>query len=801
MVRGQVEPGTATRAPDSQDSQQTLERGVSTFVRTRFSPALLILLSLGLAGATLVFVIAERTLLPGGLFRDAGALELMEEDRRFGARIPPRTEVFREWQGSLQSFEAMTGVVLVESSVRGAGSSLSVANALVTPGFFELFGLVPTAGGLFGEGDFTPGASAVILSESLARAVLGGVQSAVGQSLVLDGRSLTVVGILPDGFGAVVSPELEIGVVSPLDLSRQELVQVFARRATGVSLARARAELDAWSKAQSAQLTDAGNIRWVLLSPLERLDSTTRRLLQAAVLTGLVLLLVTAANVAHLLAASARAQSKETATRWALGASRGRLFGWKAKQLVGLALAATILTVALSHLLLLAVSHRLPENLRFLAGMRVGVSALAFALAASVLSTLPWILAPLGLRGEGGLRRALAADPKFEQPAPFGRALSSLQIVSIAAGSFVLSVLTFLLGRTTLALGAADLGFEMDGLTAVSVTLPDWKYDDVAKRTAYFAAVAERLSTFPRVRSYAFATSIPPQAGVIFGEITGEDGKALAAVGVGQVSVGSGYFSTLRQPILFGRELSEEQVKAGAPVVVISRSLAAVLAQPPEAAVGQTIRFGNDAREVVGVAADLEIPTPLRAFGHQTYWPLSRYRPTMSVLVRGPSDVSPSLRRMVESLDPDVVVKAEPTREAFAKSVASTRFLAVAVSLLTLMTLGLAFFGVYAVLTRFATQQRGQIAVRMAVGATPAQVRAWVVRRGLLRALAGVGIGLFVSYPASRLVAHHLYGIEHDSLAARLVSIVLLLAGVFAASYVPAARASSIDPGAILKGT
>lgn len=769
------------------------------------SLAILLSLQIGIAGATVVFKVLDHTVLSGGMFGATRVVELMLENRRLGYQIPPSPATLRDWQGTLRCCDAVSGFILTNSFLSSASGARKVATALVGPGFFDTTELAPVAGRAFVSSDFERKEPVVLIGLGLAHTLFGKAQDALGGSLIVEGVRLSIVGVLPGGFELErsIGPGEPIQIVRPFDLTQEESVQVIARLQEGVSLEQARAELEAWSKAQPAHVTDSGNIHWIVLSSLDRLDSASRRILKASALGGLLLILVTATNVGHLLAAQGESERKHVAVRWALGADRRLLLGWKIKRVLILSLPAGVGAALLAEVSLRVLSAVFPESLRFLTGVRIDLGALLFAIAGSFLSILALGVLPAVLHSSANLASALMEDPRFGRPSAFGRALGNLHIVSVVAASFVLMVLAYLAVGTILTLNRLDFGFTTDNLKAINIDLPEWRYADPGRRTDFFMRLSSRLAGSPGVKSFAFATSVPPESGVFLGKVDlgGEDGIVAAPNTIGLTSVGPRYFQTLEQELLAGRDFKEEDTRAEASAVVISHSFAKLISQDPKLVLGKRIRFGEESREVIGVTRDLNAPTFLRIYPVRAYFPLTRYRNALSVLVRATAGAEPALRRAVLELDPDVAVETRPARSYFARSLATARFLMTFFLLLSIVVGFLALLGVYGVLSRFVAQRRREIALRMALGATRSKVCEWTALQAVSKVLAGVGVGLLLSYPVAQLLATQLYGVQPFSILARVTAALLLLVTTFIATMKPAVRASRIEPSEILRQT
>jgi len=769
----------------------------------RYSLAIVVTLALGIAGATTVFAVLDRAREVYRLFPGEEGVQWMAEDRRLGFRIPPTTEDFANWQGTLDCCEALTPVVVTDGTLWRADGARSVRLAEVGPAFLQLVDRGLESGRGFETENLADNAGTVLLRQGLAHHEFGEAREALGEKVTLDGRPRTVIGVFSDDLATAISPGERLDALLPIDLTQHERVQVLGRLRKGVTRDQARAELVTWASTRPAMTAGEGELGWVLLAAAEQMDTRTLRLLQVATLGGLLLILVTGANVTHLLAARDEVERRQYATCWALGASRWHLLRGQLSQALGQTLVAGLAAALLANFALTLATHRpLPENLRFLVGVRVGAAAVLFALALSFLTMLIFGTLPTIARRPPRLMEDLKADPRFGRPPLWSRAFGPFHIGTMVGASTVLAVAAWLVGGTVLRLGQVDLGFEMDRLTAIEVRLPTWKYEHPASREAFFAVLVERLSGVPGVTSLALTTQAPPRSGVFFGSFGLPEHTRVggAKSPIGLVWVGPGYFRTLRQRLVAGRELTPDDLRADAPVLVLSEAAAKSLGREPAALLGERVQFGDELREVVGVVVDLDTPGPLAtAAPFQVYLPLIRYRPTLTLMARTRDDRTPDFRQITAELDPDVVVEARPIQAILREGIGEVRFLMVFLLCLTALALGLAIAGAYAVLSHFVERQRAQVGLRMALGASREQIRAWLLRRGLSQALAGVAVGWLVSYPASGLLADHLFRVEAWSTFARLAPTACLLGAIALAILLPAFRASRTEPDVILR--
>ncbi len=758
-------------------------------------------LAIGLAATAGALSVLEQLWRRHGLGED-GLVWVMAEDLKLGVRTSPSTRMVQEWKRGLRCCR-VDGFAVSESSLRSGAGSRTVRMAFVGDGLFKVLDSEAVVGRSLEAAAPADRRVSVMVSRELAHREFGDERKALGRAVMVDGRPLTIIGVFSRQLTDLLSPGTPIGAVRSLEYGEHDAVQALGRLRSGVSLSRAKAEIEAWTSVDAGSESESqSGLRWTLLSAWEVMDPTTLRIFRIAVIGALVVIIVTGSTIAHLVGAQVKSRAREFAIRSALGAGRWKLFGHSLGQALFSTLLAAIGAAALAGAGLNAMTVILPEDIRFLSGVGVDAKALGAACCAGFLIVLlPGVSASL-FRSSANLSLALRNDPRFGTRSARGATVANLHIVTMAASSFVVAVATYLVIETAFALGRTDLGFEVDGLQAVEVKLPAAEHPSQQARAAFFTTFLERMSSLPGVESVAAATSAPPESGVFFGEIAlGTGGRdAVEPSAVGRVGVGPGYFRTLRQQVLAGREFSEADARSQM-TVVISAAAARHLGARLHDAIGQRIRLGDETREVIGVVENVRTPGLAQSLGGLlVYWPLDDYRDSMTILARVDEALEPAFRRAALNLDRNVIVEPAPMRELLARSLAELHFLTRLFALIALLAVALAVGGVYAVLNNLVVEQRGQIALRLAIGATREQVRRWVLWKGESRALVGLVVGTVLSYPFCRLFASQLYGVESGSIEARLAAAVLILAATAGGALVPAVRTSRLDPHEVLKG-
>lgn len=757
-------------------------------------------LGIGIAGLTGVYSVLSRILEVYGLAGERRVVRVMADHKRFGFRTSPSTSALLEWMRELRSFERLAGFAITDAGIRSDEGALSCRMVLVSEGFLDLLEAEPTAGRTFEHGEHRNVAPVVMISESLSRIRFGG--DALGESLIVDGRPLTVVGVFPDELEDSISPGEQIDALRPIEYSQHKSVQVLGRLQRGVSLPHAQAELNAWASNRGDPDSEADASSWVLLRSSSLIDSQTLYLLKASIVGGVLLLLVTGTNVAHLVTAQMGSQRRAVSTRWALGANRWHLFVHLGKQ----ALLVTILACGVASVLTAAglaiLTRTVPAHWSFLKKINLDSGAILVSVLAPALILLVCGIFPSLWRSGGVFVRDLRAGGTLGKRSPLGRTFGHLHIVTLVGSAFLLTVGASIVIATIFKFGRSDLGFQVDNLHVVTIELPAWKYRDNVSRAAYVEELQKQVSALPEVVAVVASTHEPSSSGVFLGETKFDTGSDQARISgaVGLASVGRDYFQTVRQRILSGRTFTSEDFETSVPRVVISESTSRLFGHEPDAAIGGSIWFGSDRREVIGVVADVRTPGLAQSLAKlQVYWPLVRHRKTMRLVVRVERETDKILHKTVRGMDPDVILEETTMKSLIAESLSEVQLLRVGFSLMAVIAILLAIFGVYGVLSSFTAQQRGQIALRMAMGARRWEVIRWVVLKGLSRSLAGIAIGLVASFPLSWLLRAQLLGVEPDNMEARVVGTLLLLTVTGFASWLPAVRASRVAPSEILK--
>jgi putative ABC transport system permease protein len=785
-----------------------------------FTLATILTLALGIGANTAIFTVTSALLLRPFPYRDPEQLvSIVDKDQTADRGINLlRYELVRDANKSFQSVAVWANDNL---NLTGVGDPVQIPIARVTPNFFAMLGVQPSLGRAFTEDEGRPeGRPVVILSDSLWRTRFHSDPNIIGQTLTLDSMPQTIVGVLPAneqfpfvGEAEVWTPRyFEFSLMTPQRL-RQGVgyLSMIARLRPGVTQQQANAELALLNqryREQNASAPDADPAIVMSAGSLRNLvvgDLRGKVLILSAAVA--VVLLIACANVASLLLSRALARAREIAVRTALGASRSTLVLQLLTESVMLALIAGIIGVGISwaatRALVVWGASQLPEGVPIGIDLRVLVFSLAISLAAGILfGTVPALQL-----ARSNPNTALRDESRGVSIGHARAHLKNALVVGQVALSLLLFISAGLLLRSFMRLLNTDPGFDTENVLTMNVSLPTVKYAKPEQQIAFFDELLRRVSTLPGVRSAATSAALP----LAWVRVTPVLPEGQREVPLGQrpfvdiEAISPQWFRTLRVPLRTGREFTDAD-NADAPKVVIANESFARQYWPNENPVGKHVVVGRwpAPAEVVGVATNvknkgLEEDTQPQLYLSFPQLPWGK----MNLIVRTavpPSTMISSIRAQIASIDPDQpVMKIQTVDELMDNSRSQPRFTMYLLAGFSAAALALAVIGIYGVLSYSVAQRRQEFGIRLALGAERDHILRLVVRQGTLLALTGIVIGLIASLALTRLMASLLYHVgTHDGLTFALTSAVLLIIAV-AASYIPARRATKVNPIEALK--
>jgi putative ABC transport system permease protein len=785
-----------------------------------FALAAVLTLGLGIGANTTLFSIVDAVVLrPLPYPRPAELLAV--QTRRVQAGNPGGAAAsapdYLDWGRQSHAFRALGAASSEAVVLSGRGEPERLAGERVSPSFFAALGVRAALGRTFTPQEDRPGSGVVVLSHGLWKRRFGGDPRILGRSLRLDGQPTLVVGVMPAGFGTL-EEESELWVPmaftkDDLDSRGSHFLTVVGRLAPGVSSAQAQAEMTAIAArlAHEHPIEDAGFT--VEVRPLHEVVTGGVRPL-FLVLLGAVsfVLLIACANVANLLLARAATRQRELAVRAALGASRRRLMGEMLADGLPLALAGGLVGVLLALWGTDLAVAAIPAGLPRAGQIRVDGMALGFTLALSLLTGLAISLVPAFQTGRGQLNDALKDGGRSASGGTGRHATRSLLVVlelTLAAALLIGAGLTL---KSFARLMQVDPGFRPAGLVAGRVGLADARYPTNAQQAAFLDAVLGRLRATPGVREAAAVSPLPLGGSrhtlslAILGRPPLPPGVRLSA---NWRTVSPGYFHTMGIPLLAGRELGDRDREGAPGVLVINRTMAA-RHFPGENPIGKRIRIGyNDLEcEIVGLVGDVKHAGLDAEAGAEMYTAFAQAPfPRVDLVVRMSSGAPPTLaasaasaaaaalRAAVRQVDPEQAVSQIQTLESLLRgSAARSRFVLTLLALFAALALLLAAVGLYGVMSWSVGERTHEIGIRMALGARREEVLGMVVRQGAGLILAGVGSGLLLAGMLARLISRLLFTVSPTDPAIFAAVPLVLAAVALVATWLPAQRATRVDP-------
>ncbi len=818
---------------------ETLTRDLRYVIRSlRRTPGFffvtVLTLALGIGATTAIFSVVNAVLLQPLPYPSSDRIVQLFQVDKDGKRMSVSEPNFADWQSQTRGFVSMAELRGPSRlNVTGTGEPMQAAASTVSGDFFRVFGLNPELGRAVTAADVSSGAPIVVVSDAFWRDALHADPAAVGRPISLDNQQYVVAAVMPPAMNYPAGTQVWMPSRVHVERSRTSHGwRVVARVRSGVTLDQAKQDLSAVSRRLKQTYGDETWMSDGDLSTLhEQLVGNVRTTLLVLLGASAFLLLIACAAVVNLLVARMTIRRAELGVRLALGASRGRLARQALTETGLLALiggAAGVLLAAIGVRALLALqTGALPR-----AGeVHINGSVLGFALATSAVVAIGLgLLATLqGTRAD--IRETLSSSQRTQAGSGASARVRSGLVISQMALTVVLLIGAGLLARSFVHLLEIDPGYRTTHAVVLDAALPYEDGDQAALARANFhARLMERLRSIPGVTDVGSASGFPLLGGGSDGEYLLLDradvhldfsdwprlAKNPARSGQANFRVAdAGYFRALNIPVLRGRgfEPTDAPHDAKDPYTPDAALISASLAKakwPNENPIGKLIEYGNmDGNlrpyTVVGVVGDVRDqslatdPTP-------TFYANLAQRPNaagnLHIVLRAIGDPTPviaSARSIVRQLRPDVPVRLQTIETIVSGSMASRRFSFVLVGVFGLTALGLATLGVYSVISYLVAQRRAEIGVRIALGAQSSDVLRLVLRQGALLAISGIVVGTIAALYLTRLLKGLVYGVSTTDPIAFGAVVALLMAVALVASFVPARRASRVDPMTVLR--
>jgi putative ABC transport system permease protein len=791
-----------------------------------FAIAAIFTLALGIGGNTAIFTITSSVLLKALPYSSPQQLISLDVQGKDGQSHCCSLNRFDIVHDRSQSFSGVVAAANDNFNLTGRGEPLQVSSARVSANFFDVLGVKPQAGRFFVPDESQPaGKPVIVISDSLWHSRFGGDPGILNQTVALDGTPYSIIGVLPAGIqfpflapADIWSPRyFEHSLFTPQRLRMGVgYLAIIGRLRPDVSKQRAAAELtvlDQQFQKENPGAPDAKPDLSMVVTDLQ--DSVVANirgmLLMLSGAVGVVLL-IACANVASLLLSRALSRRKEIAVRAALGAQRSALIRQLLTESVLLAFLGGLLGLALSwaatRYFATLGNNNLPQGLPITMDARV----LFFMLAISVLTGILFGIFPALQLSRTNVNQTLRDEGRGSTGGHRRVQLRGLLVVGQVALSLLLLIGAGLLVRSFSRLLSVDPGFDPQNVLTMNVSLPTVKYADAQKQVAFFDDLLRRVSALPGVRSAAISAALP----LVPKRITPVLPEGQPEVPLAErpfiiiEAISPTWFKTMRVPLQAGREFTDAD-KAGAPNVVIVNQALARRYWPNENPVGKHIILGRQPpSEVVGVATDVKNRGLALDAQVQLYFPFSQLPwGNMNLLVRtaaNPSAMVSAVRAQVAAIDSDQpVTNIQTVDEIMDGSRAQPRFILLLLSVFSAAALVLAIIGIYGVLAYSVAQRRQEMGIRLALGAEKADILRMVVGHGLKLTVTGVAIGLAAALAMSWIMASMLSGLLYRISARDVTTFVLapvafLLISLLA-SYLPARRATQVDPNEALRGS
>jgi putative ABC transport system permease protein len=736
---------------------------------------------------------------------------------------PSRLLAFRSNQSALdladvelqtKTFAKLGGMVAQPLAYTAGSEPLQLQIGQVTGGFFDTFAVRPERGRYITAEDDKNGAPyVVVLSHALWAREFASDGQIVGKTIPLSGNNYTIIGVMPASF---VTPRENTEAWTPVHVSNPvaanfrgvHFLRTYGRLAPNASFEQAKAEMSVVDKNLAAQYPADNKNRATVLFPLhERIVGESRQSLIILFASVSFVLLIACANFANLLLARAAEREREFVIRGALGARRWRLIRQLLTEsvLVSLAGGAVAVVLAIWGTSLL-VSFK-PANLPRLSEITVDARVLLFTLGVSILTGLVFGLLPAWTAARSGVSEALKEGGRSATAGGARQRLRSIFVVAELAVALVLLVGAGLLIKTFWKLRSIEPGFNADHLITMRVQLPEARYKDVGSQTRFRSQILAGINSLPGVRA-AMISELPLSGDSLNHNFIIENRPPIAPGDEPDLetrSVMGDYFKVMQIPLKAGRDFGSQDFVDTAPLVGLANESLVNQYFQNEDPIGKRIRWASDPAQrwmtIVGVVGDVKhfgLDLPEQPAFYTPYTQIAAWKRWMSVAARtqaDPASMSQAIKGEIWKVDSQLpVTRLETMKEVAAESFAARRFNMSLLTLFAALALVLAAIGIYGVMSYAVTQRTQEIGIRMALGAGTGDVLKLVFRNGMTLVIIGVALGLAGAFALTRLMVTLLFGVTPtDALTIGVVSGVLIAVALLAC-FIPARRATKVDP-------
>jgi putative ABC transport system permease protein len=778
----------------------------SLLKRPIFTAIAVITLGLGIGVNTAIFSVINSVLLRPLPYADPSRLVTFRSNQS----APDLADV----EAQSRTFSKLGGLVAQPLAYTAGGEPKQFQIGQVTGNFFETLGVTPEHGRFIAAADDKAGAPyVVVLSHSLWLKEFNGDPQIVGKAIPLSGNSYTIIGVMPASF---VTPRENTEAWTPVHVSNPlaanfrgvHFLRSYARLAPGANLDQARAEMQLIDHNLAVQYPADNKNRTTVLVPLhERIVGDSRRSLLILFAAVSFVLLIACANFANLLLARAAEREREFVIKGALGAGRWRLIRQLLTESVLVSLAGGAVAVLLAFWgtsLLVALK---PTNLPRLEEIGVDARVLGFTFAVSLLTGLVFGWLPAWTAARGSVSEALKEGGRSSTAGGARQRLRNTFVVVELAVALVLLVGAGLLIKTFWNLRSVEPGFNPDHLITMRVELPEGHYQEVASQTRFRTQTLAGINSLPGVQA-AMISELPLSGDSLDHDFLIDGWPAIAPGDEPSLetrSVIGDYFKVMGIPLKAGRDFGPQDFSDNAPLIGITNDAMVRQYFKNEDPIGKRVRWARDQEihwiTIVGVVGDVKhfgLDLPEQPALYSPYTQIQPWKRWMTFVARTQSDpgaMSLQIKKEIWKVDSQLpVTRVETMSEVSAESFAARRFYMTLLSIFAGLALVLAAIGIYGVMSYAVTQRTQEIGIRMALGANNRDVLQLIIRNGMLLVLIGVALGLAGAFALTRLMSSLLFDVvPTDGLTFGVVSLVLITAALVAC-YVPARRATKVDP-------
>lgn len=785
-------------------------------------------LGIGIGATTTIFSIVNALLIKPLLYKDSDRLVMLwatqPELKLTIDKLPISGGDFTDWRNHTQSFESIAGIDSTSYNLTGMGDPERLDASRVTDNFFQMMGVSPLLGRAFIPGDGRVGGEPlVILSHSLWQNRFGANPNLIGQTLQLNNRTFTVVGVMPPNFQFPSASDLPSYFEFPpraqiwtlLVMNEQRSVNrrnrdlaVIAKLKPGVNLPQAQNEMNAVSVGLEQQYPEDKG--WgVRIIPLhQQVVGNIKQIL--LILIGAVgfVLLIACVNVANLLLARAVTRHKEISVRMALGASRGRVVRQLLLESLMLALIGSVIGIILAYVFLPLLLTLSPTSVVRAEAIGIDLQVLGFTFLIMLVTSIIFGTAPALQSTKVSLNEMLKEDGRGSTGGLHRTRIRSLLVVAEVALAVVLLIGAGLLIRSFTRLLDVPTGFSAQNVMTGEIILPSSIYPEKQQQLAFFQQVLERLGGIQGIERAGIVSHLPLKGEAGF-EIYTVEGRPIPPPGqepIVSIRVASAsYFPAMGVPLLKGRLITDADTANTPRVTVINENMARTV-WPNEEAVGKRIKVGSGEAahgwegnwfEVVGVVGNVKALLDAEAKPQLYFSYLQTPLSMMSLAVKSNSDPSAvtALRNAVWSIDKNQpVFNVKSMEEYLSESTAQRRFSVVVLTIFAAVAVVLAVVGLYGLMAYSVMQRKHEIGVRMALGAQRRDILMLVLKQGMMLVGIGLVIGLIAAFALTRILANLLFEISTtDPLTFVLIALLLVLVGLCAIIF-PALRATRVNP-------